>query len=79
MALFYIFKVHWILPVVFFVICVMLTIMPVYSSPWEVGMGVAIMLTGVPVYFIFIYLPQQGMQPKRLVKRRWTSEFVVIY
>ncbi|XP_034234111.1 Y+L amino acid transporter 2-like [Thrips palmi] len=48
-------KVNTILPIVFFVICVFLAVLPVYVTPWEVSIGVAIVLAGVPVYFVFIY------------------------
>lgn len=29
--------------------------MPCYVSPWEVGVGVIVILSGIPVYLIFIH------------------------
>ncbi|XP_034234746.1 large neutral amino acids transporter small subunit 2-like isoform X2 [Thrips palmi] len=48
-------KVSIILPLVFFVICTFLVTLPIYVSPVEVGVGVAIILAGIPVYFVFIH------------------------
>ncbi|CAG0913430.1 unnamed protein product [Notodromas monacha] len=70
------YTVHLVFPIVFFIVCVMLTIMPIYSSPWEVGVGVAIMLTGLPVYFIFIYLPRAGYRDYEL-KNKLTSQMSI--
>lgn len=39
-------------PIVFVVICAFLIVVPCYVAPWEVGMGVAITLIGVPVYYV---------------------------
>ncbi|CAG0890978.1 unnamed protein product [Darwinula stevensoni] len=47
--------VHLGIPIVFLVVCTMMVILPIYRSPWEVGMGVAIMLTGLPAYFVGVY------------------------
>ncbi|KAL0101805.1 hypothetical protein PUN28_019148 [Cardiocondyla obscurior] len=43
-----------ILPIIFFVICAFLVTFPCYVSPWEVGVGIIIILSGIPVYCIFI-------------------------
>jgi L-type amino acid transporter 5/L-type amino acid transporter 8 len=43
------------LPIIFFVICAFLVTFPCYVSPWEVGIGIIIILFGIPVYWIFIY------------------------
>ncbi|XP_076030815.1 large neutral amino acids transporter small subunit 2-like [Oratosquilla oratoria] len=46
----------WIgFPILFFVICLFLVLFPVYSNPVELGIAIAIILTGVPVYYIGIY------------------------
>lgn len=47
-------KVSIILPIIFFIICVFLVIFPCYVSPWEVGIGIIIILSGIPMYWIFI-------------------------
>ncbi|XP_072751675.1 Y+L amino acid transporter 2 [Anoplolepis gracilipes] len=47
-------KVFLLLPIIFFIICVFLVIFPCYVSPWEVGVGIIIILSGIPMYWIFI-------------------------
>ncbi|XP_018347860.1 PREDICTED: large neutral amino acids transporter small subunit 2 [Trachymyrmex septentrionalis] len=47
-------KVSIILPIIFFIICAFLVTLPCYVSPWEVGIGIIIILSGIPVYCIFI-------------------------
>lgn len=41
----------WI-PVTFVALCAFLVLVPCYERPYEVGMGVAITLSGVPAYFV---------------------------
>jgi L-type amino acid transporter 8 len=48
-------KVHLIFPIIYCIATVFITIVPMVANPVETGLGIAIILTGVPVYFIFIY------------------------
>ncbi|KAL1124282.1 hypothetical protein AAG570_002051 [Ranatra chinensis] len=48
-------KVNIILPIIFFIICTFLVTLPCYVSPWEVGVGIIIILSGIPFYLVFIY------------------------
>eukprot|EP00095_Tigriopus_kingsejongensis_P000957 maker-scaffold83_size396513-snap-gene-0.16 protein:Tk00957 transcript:maker-scaffold83_size396513-snap-gene-0.16-mRNA-1 annotation:"cationic amino acid transporter" len=48
-------KVSLIFPFIYCLATVYITIVPMIASPVETGIGIAIILTGVPVYFIFIY------------------------
>ncbi|KAG7208652.1 hypothetical protein KM043_014857 [Ampulex compressa] len=57
-------KVSIVLPVIFFIICAFLVTLPCYVSPWEVSVGVIIILSGIPVYWIFIYWDRK---PKWLI------------
>ncbi|KAJ8679425.1 hypothetical protein QAD02_015212 [Eretmocerus hayati] len=57
-------RVPIILPIVFFIICAFLVTVPCLDSPWEVGIGTGFVLSGIPVYFIFIHWPQK---PKWLI------------
>nr|XP_012136967.1 PREDICTED: large neutral amino acids transporter small subunit 1-like [Megachile rotundata] len=52
-------------PIIFFIICAFLVTLPCYVSPWEVGVAVIIILSGIPVYWIFIHWKQK---PKLLVR-----------
>lgn len=49
-------KVNIIFPVLFFLICGFLVLMPVFEEPHVVGIGLAIIISGVPVYLFFIKL-----------------------
>ncbi|XP_069698385.1 Y+L amino acid transporter 2 [Periplaneta americana] len=48
-------KVNIIFPIIFFIICVFLVTLPFYVSPWEVGIGLILIVSGIPMYLIFIY------------------------
>ncbi|XP_078041471.1 L-type amino acid transporter minidiscs [Augochlora pura] len=58
-------KVSIVLPIIFFIICAFLVTVPCYVSPWEVGVGVIIILSGIPVYWIFIHWKKK---PKWIVR-----------
>ncbi|XP_059469406.1 large neutral amino acids transporter small subunit 1 [Neocloeon triangulifer] len=47
-------KVNIMLPIMFFIVCIFLVTMPVYKKPGEVGVGLLIIATGIPVYLICI-------------------------
>ncbi|KAG8231923.1 hypothetical protein J437_LFUL011392 [Ladona fulva] len=47
-------KVNILLPIIFFIICAFLVTLPCYVSPWEVGIGLSIIASGIPVYLICI-------------------------
>ena len=47
-------QVNILLPVLFFTICVCLVILPIYSKPFTTMIGVCIMLSGIPVYFVTV-------------------------
>ncbi|XP_030750354.1 large neutral amino acids transporter small subunit 2 isoform X1 [Sitophilus oryzae] len=59
-------KVNMTLPCIFFVICTFLVIFPCYASPVEVGVGLAFVILGIPVYYITI-----GWKHKP----RWLQDF----
>jgi len=48
-------QVNIIFPIIFFIICLFLVTLPFYVSPWEVGIGLGLIISGIPVYLIFIY------------------------
>lgn len=47
-------KVSLVLPIIFLAICVFLVTFPCYVSPLEVGVGMAFIVCGIPVYMITI-------------------------
>jgi solute carrier family 7 (L-type amino acid transporter), member 5 len=49
------FQVPIIFPILFFIVCLFLVTLPVKNKPWEVGFGLLIIATGIPVYLICIH------------------------
>ncbi|VDL72122.1 unnamed protein product [Nippostrongylus brasiliensis] len=47
-------KVNLIFPIIFFIGCCALVIVPIVGAPKDTAIGLLIMLTGVPVYLIFV-------------------------
>jgi len=48
-------KVNIVLPIVFFIVCSFLILMPVFEEPEVVGIGLALIFSGVPIYLVFIH------------------------
>lgn len=55
MYMFIFLQVPLILPLTFLAVCLFLVTFPFYVSPWETGMGIAITLSGIPVYALTIF------------------------
>ncbi|XP_029455668.1 cystine/glutamate transporter-like [Rhinatrema bivittatum] len=51
------FKLPLFIPVIFIIICLGSVAMSLYSAPGNCSIGAAIILTGVPVYYLLIYRP----------------------
>ncbi|VDN06632.1 unnamed protein product [Thelazia callipaeda] len=47
-------KVNLIFPIIFFLGCAALVIIPVIGSPRDTAIGIGIMLTAVPIYLLFV-------------------------
>lgn len=47
-------KVNILLPITFLIICAFLVTFPCYVSPWEVSVGLAFIICGIPVYLVTI-------------------------
>ncbi|MEE6477711.1 hypothetical protein FKM82_011597 [Ascaphus truei] len=61
------FKVPLIIPLLFTTICLFIVGMSLYSDPVNTGIGCAITLSGLPVYYLTI--------PKSRVPKRWRDVF----
>lgn len=51
----FLFQINLIWPVIYLIFWAFLLIFSLYSEPVVCGIGLAIMLTGVPVYFLGVY------------------------
>jgi len=49
-------RVSLFFPVIYIIATILITVVPMFAAPVETGIGCLIILSGVPVYFIFIYL-----------------------
>ncbi|KRY32792.1 Y+L amino acid transporter 1, partial [Trichinella spiralis] len=47
-------KVNLIFPILFFAGCIFLVVVPIIAEPTDTAIGIVIMLSGIPVYFLFI-------------------------
>ena len=66
-------RVNIIFPILFFVICGFLVLMPVFEEPEVVGVGCLIIVSGIPVYFIFIRLRSKMSCLNRITNKIDTS------
>ncbi|PAV62512.1 hypothetical protein WR25_00142 [Diploscapter pachys] len=48
-------KLNIIIPILFFAMCLFLLIFPFFNQPKELFVGVGLILSGLPVYFLFVY------------------------
>ncbi|XP_033626072.1 cystine/glutamate transporter-like [Asterias rubens] len=61
------FKVPILLPLIFIICSLSVVVISIYSSPADVGVGALITITGVPVYFVFVWWQK---------KPRWFTDSV---
>ena len=47
-------RINITLPITFFIVCVFLVTFPCYVRPWEVIAALSIILTGIPIYYVFV-------------------------
>lgn len=62
-------RVSLVLPIVFFVTCAFLVLLPFYVSPFETGVGAAITFSGIPVYMVTIYWKSKPRLYKRSISK----------
>ena len=62
-------QVWLVLPVVFSVIQVFLLVLPAIQNPLEVGVGLVLIATGLPVYYFTIYRQDFAEKLSRLSRK----------
>ncbi|KAH9529562.1 Y+L amino acid transporter 2 [Dermatophagoides farinae] len=60
-------KVNILLPILFFITCLFLVVLPFYVSPYETGIGALITLSGIPIYLVTIAWKNKPKMYQRLV------------
>jgi len=66
-------KVNLVFPVLYVLATIVITGLPMIITPIETIIGLAMVFSGVPVYFIFVW-----WQNKPEMIRRWSSNFTVV-
>ncbi|GFV45192.1 hypothetical protein TNCV_36001 [Trichonephila clavipes] len=66
-------KVSLFCPIVFFLCCIFLTIVPMFAEPFETGMVLLVMLAGLPVYLVFFYGSKRYLTPKDSMSEKVTK------
>lgn len=69
-------KVNLALPIVFFVTCLFLVLLPLYVSPYETGISIAIVLSGIPVYFLTVYWKNKPRVYQKAISKLYCSQRV---
>ena len=65
-------KVNIALPIIYMFCCFLLIVVPILTKPSVIGMGVLIVSSGIPVYFVMQYLGRLKPSSKFFkVKRSW--------
>lgn len=59
-----------IIPIVFFLLSAFLMVVPCYVAPYEVGMGVLITITGIPVYWFGVVWKDKPKPVQRAIGMR---------
>ena len=60
-------QVHLAIPITFLLICTFLVFLPLYVRPIEVGMGILITASGIPVYLVGVYWKKKPEWFKQIV------------
>merc|ERR1711953_459759 len=60
-------KVNLIFPILYIIASIMITVVPMAASPLNTAIGTGMILTGVPVYFLFIYWKNKPAIIKRIL------------
>lgn len=68
-------QVWLVLPVVFTVTQVFLLVLPIILSPFEVGMALVLIVSGLPVYYFTIYREDIAKKISRPMRKLSTLEF----
>jgi len=73
-------KVNLFFPTIYIIATVFITVVPCWASPIDTGYGALIILTGVPVYLIFIYWKNKPLFIKRCLSAstRFLQKIMVV-
>lgn len=61
-------------PILFFIICLFLVVLPIIQRPIELGVAIGVIIIGIPIYYFAIYREDK---PKWFI--RFTGECSIVY
>lgn len=68
------------IPITFFVICLFLLVVPLFAAPYDTGIGLAIVLSGVPVYWLGVMWKNKPKAFQNLMSKSFKIlSYIVIY
>ncbi|KAH8351653.1 hypothetical protein KR059_010641 [Drosophila kikkawai] len=70
-------KVSLALPIIYLIVCLFLVISSCSQSPYEVGIGTIIILSGIPVYYLTIHNPVKWLADTSQAINLWCSKFFI--
>ena len=66
---FVILQLHLAVPIIFLMFVLFLLIVPLYAAPYDTGMGLVIVLSGVPVYLIGVVWKKKPKAFRRMMSK----------
>ena len=67
-------KVQLVFPVIYIIATIFITVVPMISTPVEPALGLGLIATGVPVYFVFV-----AWKNKPVFIKQMSSEFCISF
>ena len=64
-----VFQFHMVIPIIFLVCCTFLLVFPLYKAPYDTGMALICVLSGIPVYLIGVSWKKKPKSFNRLVSK----------
>ncbi|BFF96520.1 Y+L amino acid transporter 2-like [Drosophila madeirensis] len=70
-------RVNLALPIIYLIVCLFLVISSCSQSPYEVGIGTIIILSGIPIYYLTIHHPVKWLADTSQSINLWCSKFFI--
>ena len=73
-------KVNLIFPILYIIASAMITVVPMMAEPLNTAIGTGMILTGVPIYFIFIYWKNKPLWVRKLLSiiTEFTQKLLIV-
>ena len=73
-------KVNLFFPVIYLIMTLVITLLPMIAKPVETGIGLAMIMTSVPVYVVFLYWKSKPKWVHRMTtdSTNWLQRLLVV-